>query len=198
MSPSPRKNDQGQEVAPPREESSNLNRNNLDASPKDLFSRYLEIKKKAYKGLESLSEELALPGSLPSRNIADVSLTRSSAPSTAGQQLLVDWGDPFTEDDEEDYDQEYFSDGRCNNLMSSGPNESPNVEYLAGVNIRGWITVNPNDVAMRRVSDLTTMGNDSDLNNANDAITININYTAMQRVSELMGCELDFVEQIFP
>ena len=66
------------------------------------------------------------------------------------------------------------------------------------MNIRGWITVNPNDVAMRRVSDLTTMGNDSDLNNANDAITININYTAMQRVSELMGCELDFVEQIFP
>ena len=197
LSPSPCKNDQGQEVAPPREESSNLNRNNLDASPKDLFSRYLEIKKKAYKGLESLSEELALPGSLPSRNNADVSLTRSSAPSTVGQ-LLVDWGDPFTEDDEDDYDQEYFSDDRCNNLMSSGPNESPNVEYSAGVNIRGWIAVNPDDVVMRRVSDLTTMGNDSDLNNTNNTITINFNDMAMRRVSELTGCDLDFVEENFP
>ena len=66
------------------------------------------------------------------------------------------------------------------------------------MNKRGWIAVNPNDVAMRRVSDLTTMGNDSDLNNANDAITINFNDTAMRRVSELTGCELDFVEENFP
>jgi hypothetical protein len=162
LPPSPCKNDQGQEVVLPWETPPKPNRNNPDA--RDLFSRFLEIKKKVYTGLDSLSKELALPGSLPSRNNVDVSLTRSSAPSTAGQ-LLVDWGDPCTEDDEEDYDQEYFSDDRCNNLMSSGPNELPNFEYSAGVNMRGWIAVNPDDVSMRRVSDLTTVGNDSDLNN---------------------------------
>jgi hypothetical protein len=66
------------------------------------------------------------------------------------------------------------------------------------VNIRGWIAVNPDDVVMRRVSDLTTMGNDSDLNNTNNTITINFNDMAMRRVSELTGCDLDFVEENFP
>ena len=194
LSPSQRKIDQGQEAVFPCEASSNPDRNNSDASHRDLFSRYLEIKKKAYKGLESLREELLLPDSLPSRNNVDVSLTRSSALSKAGQ-LLVDWGDPCTEDDDDDYDQEYFIDDRCNNLMSSGPNESPKFEYSAGVDIRGWIAVNPDDVAMRRVSDLTTTGYDSDLNNT---ITVNFNEMAMRRISELTGCDLDFAEDKLP